>query len=146
MVNPIIQLMIFENWITSSSRLFTIGTSFVKYIKLEYTECICRNEVKMKEIREQIESIIHEIEVVSDYLYQQKVTKGYEILNSTLEKIMGIADKLFAMTKENLIDFDMQRLFGTLTSAMQAMEVKDNVLLADILVYEVAGQLQEITN
>ena len=100
----------------------------------------------MRELREQIESIISEIEEVSDYLYQQEATKGYKILNSTLEKIMGIADRLFAMTKENTIDFDMQRLFGALTSAMQAMEVKDSVLLADILVYEVAGQLQEITD
>ena len=99
----------------------------------------------MKELIEQIESIIREIEDVSDYLYQQQVTKGYDILNSTLGKIMDIADKLFAMTKENLIDFDMQRLLGTLTSAMQAMEVKDSVLLADILVYEVTGQLQKIT-
>ena len=100
----------------------------------------------MREIRKQIESIINEIEVVSDYLYQQKITKGYEILNSTLGKIMDIADKLYTMTKENLIDFDMQRLFGTLTSAMQAMEVKDSVLLADILVYEVGGQLKEIND
>lgn len=100
----------------------------------------------MRELRKQIESIINEIEMVSDYLYQQKITKGYEILNSTLGKIMDIADELFTMTKENLIDFDMQRLFGTLTSAMQAMEVKDSVLLADILVYEVAGQLKEIND
>jgi hypothetical protein len=95
-------------------------------------------------LREQIESIIREIEEVSDCLYQQQVTKGYELLNSTLGKIMDISDKLFAMKKENLIDFDIQGLFETLTSAMQAMEVKDSVLLADILVYEVAGQLQDI--
>ena len=100
----------------------------------------------MRELREQIKSIMHEIGEVSDYLYQQQVTKGYELLNGTLGKIMIIADKLFTMTKENLIDFDMQRLFGSLSSAMQAMEVKDSVLLADILVYEVAGQLQEITD
>ncbi|HKL80621.1 MAG TPA: hypothetical protein VJ888_09340 [Mobilitalea sp.] len=96
----------------------------------------------MRELSEQIESIIREIEEVSDYLYQQKMTKGYELLNSTLGNIMNIADELFAMTKENLINFDMQRLFGVLSSAMQAMEIKDSVLLADILVYEVSGQLQ----
>ena len=98
----------------------------------------------MNELRDQIFILLKDIAKVSDYLYQQNISKGYENLNTTLAGIMDISDKLFAMVKEGSLSFDGQRLIGSLTGAMKAMEAKDNVLLADILVYEITGQLQEI--
>lgn len=98
----------------------------------------------MRELKKLIQQVIQEICEISDYLYQQKTAKGYEALNGTLEKIMNIADRLFSISGNNPDFFDGPTLVESLSFAMKAMEEKDSVLLADILVYEIAGQLQEI--
>ncbi len=98
----------------------------------------------MDELKNNILLVLTEIEQISDHLYQQKFNKGYDGLNSTLGKIMDITDRLFALSDAGLLLFDGQRLIDNLTGAMNAMEEKDSVLLADILIYEIAGQLKEL--
>lgn len=98
----------------------------------------------MEELKEIILRTLEDIGKVSDLLYQQKSSKAYENLNNTLVKLMNLTETLFALSKEGRINLDRQRWNDNLTLAMQAMEEKDNVLLADILVFEIAGQLQEI--
>lgn len=95
-------------------------------------------------LTEQIRLVIREIVEVSDCLYQEKLNKGYEKLNITLNNIMKLADSLFHLSKENKLNFEEDRFVGNLTSAMKAMEEKDSVLLADILFYEIGGQLLEV--
>ena len=95
-------------------------------------------------LKEQIRQVISEIVEVTDDLYQEKLNQGYNKLNSTLGKIMELADKLFTLSRENKLVFEEQRFLGNLTSAMKAMEEKDSVLLSDILVYEIGGQLLEL--
>ncbi len=95
-------------------------------------------------LTEQIRLVIREIVEVADCLYQEKLNMGYEKLNITLNNIMKVADSLFALSKENKLSFEEKRLIENLTNAMKAMEEKDSVLLADILVYEIGGQLLEV--
>ncbi len=95
-------------------------------------------------LKEQIRQVISEIVEVTDDLYQERLNQGYNKLNSTLGKIMELADKLFTLSRENKLVFEEQRFLGNLTSAMKAMEEKDSVLLSDILVYEIGGQLLEL--
>ncbi len=110
-----------------------------------YTNIIMQQEWRvMGGLQDKIIRTLDDIGRVSDYLYQQKLNKGYESLNNTLENIMELTDTLFTMSKEGKIDFDTQRLIENLTAAVNAMEDKDGVLLADILVFDIAGQLQEI--
>lgn len=96
----------------------------------------------MDELKNNIRLVLTEIDKVSDYLYQQKVNKAYESLNGLLGNIMDLTDRLFSLSKAGMLQFDSQNLLGSLTGAMEAMEEKDSVLLADILVYEIAGQLR----
>jgi hypothetical protein len=98
----------------------------------------------MKEINNHINQTIEEINEVSSYLYQQKLNQGYTKLNITLGNIMSVLDEIFSYTKDNNISFDENRLNTNLMLAMGALEEKDSVLLADILVYEIAEQLKEI--
>jgi hypothetical protein len=91
-----------------------------------------------------IRLVIREIVDVTDELYQEKLNQGYNKLNNTLSNIINLADELFALSKENKIEFNEQRFLGNLTNAMKAMEEKDTVLLADILVYDISRQLLEI--
>lgn len=93
---------------------------------------------------EQIENVIGDLEIISDFLYQQKPDKGYERLNITLGQIVNIVDQLYILVQEQHLEYDTQNLLNSLTAAMEAMEAKDEVLLADILVYEIGGELLEL--
>ena len=98
----------------------------------------------MEELKVIIQQTMEDIGRVSDFFYQQKSSMAYENLESILVKLMNLTETLFALSNEGRINIDGQRWSDNLTIAMQAMEEKDNVLLADILVFEIAGQLQEI--
>ncbi len=95
-------------------------------------------------LKEKIRLIIREIVEATDDLYQEKLNQGYQKLNNTLGNIMNLAEELFALAQQNQIVFDEQRYLSDLNNAMQAMEDKDSVLLSDILVYDLAGQLLEL--
>lgn len=98
----------------------------------------------MEELKDIIIRALADIGRISDYLYQQKLGKAYENLNSTLGMLMNLTDTLFALSNEGMINLDRQRWTNNLTLSMQAMEDKDGVLLADILVFEIGEQLQEL--
>lgn len=95
-------------------------------------------------MKEQISLIIREIVEVTDDLYQEKLNQGYSKLNSTLGKLMDIADKLHTLARKNKLEFDEHGFLENLTRAMKAMEDKDSVLLSDILTYDIGGQLLEM--
>lgn len=95
-------------------------------------------------LNERIRVLIRDIIDATDDLYQEKLKQGYQKLNATLSGIMQMADELFLLSRQKQLVFDQQRYLSSLTNAMEAMEAKDSVLLSDILVYEIAGQLLEI--
>ncbi len=97
----------------------------------------------MNNIQYQISQVINEINDVTELLYQQKTKEGYLLLNGTLGKIMNIIDSIYQLRSEQNILFDDNRLINNLKTAMEAMENKDNIMLADILNYEIVEQLKE---
>jgi hypothetical protein len=97
----------------------------------------------MKELDKGILQLIEKMQNVADLLYQQKLKKGYQLFNDVLGELMTAADGLFAANAAGSIRLDPQRFISNLQDAMNAMESGDSVLLADILVYEISGQLQE---
>jgi replicative DNA helicase len=98
----------------------------------------------MKEMIMEIDQLLQEITEVTDYLYQQKLKEGYVRLDNTIQKTMKIIEKLFAYKSTAIIDFDENKLINTLTLAMNALEEKDSVLLADLLSLDMAEQLNSI--
>jgi DNA repair ATPase RecN len=98
----------------------------------------------MNEIKSQIEQVIQGLNEVTNNLYQQKIHAGYENLNSTLINLTDLMNVLYPYVKENNIELNELKLNNNLLSAIQAMEQKDNTLLADILTYEIIEQLNDI--
>ena len=98
----------------------------------------------MKKVSDQIKSIIEQLDIIADHLYQQKSSKGFELFNSSLLDITKLIEVIYSLTKDNKVSFDINRLTNNLNFALQALEDKDSVLLADILTFEISGQLQEM--
>ena len=100
----------------------------------------------MDTLQMDIRNIILEIEETTTYLYQQKLSLGYEKLNSLWNKLLVFVENISNKKQLYNIRMDEQRLTDNLTFSMEAMEDKDYVLLADILVYEIAEQLNSMEN
>ncbi|QHQ60676.1 hypothetical protein Ana3638_07740 [Anaerocolumna sedimenticola] len=100
----------------------------------------------MNNIKNQINEILKEMNEITELLYQQKSKEGYVLLNGTLGKIMILMDTISKIKTEKEHLFDIERLNNNLKAALDAMEIKDNVMLADILNYEIAEQLKESIN
>ncbi|MDD3172605.1 MAG: hypothetical protein PHF63_02855 [Herbinix sp.] len=94
-----------------------------------------------------MEDAINQLDTVTDYLYKQKIKMAYTKLNGVVVVLAGLIDQLYEMNRNSqLKDFDINEIAGKLTEALNAMEAGDNVLLADILKYEIADQLRLIQN
>lgn len=99
----------------------------------------------MNSIKGSIESLIMGIKEVSDLIYQQNSKQGYQKFEVILDKISNVSEQLFSLfSKGELNDFDVEKYVSVLTEAMNAMETRDDVLLADILNYDLSDQLEEI--
>lgn len=98
-------------------------------------------------MKELLLKTIEEIERVTDYFYKQHNQTGYSELDQVITDISLTIDKIFKYRSEKqTINFDEQKLIDTLTEAMNAMEGKDTILLADILQYDLLEQFQDIIN
>lgn len=98
----------------------------------------------MKEIKGELNQVIEEINEISVYIYQQDLRNGLMKLDGTLGNIMKVLNSVLIYAAENNIQIDQKSIISNLTAAMQALEEKDYVLLADILLYEIAEQFHEI--
>jgi hypothetical protein len=96
----------------------------------------------MKEFDMGIQKLIERMQKVADLLYQQKLRKGFKLFNDVLGELMAVKEGLFTANAAGSCVLDPQRFLTNLQEAMKAMENGDCVLLADILVFEISGQLQ----
>lgn len=81
-----------------------------------------------------MESILLDIEDISQLLYQEDVKEGYAKLSNMIPKVMELA--------VDLDDSQQEELISALAPAVSAMENKDSTLLADILQYELGEKLK----
>lgn len=100
----------------------------------------------MEKMKNNLYNIIMELGKISENLYQQRIQEGYDLLNIGLGHIMDLLESVFNIKKNQDIAFDENKMLNNLKLAMDAMEKKDNVLLADILIYDISEQLQELAN
>lgn len=96
-------------------------------------------------MKEKIRAIITEIQEISDRMYQQKQAEAFQQFGIVLNELTMITEQLFVLKSQgSLVTFDEQKYLHILTEAMKSLEARDDVLLADILTYDLIEQLEEI--
>lgn len=94
-----------------------------------------------------LEEAIKLIDEISELFYQQKLEQGYNKFEDAVTMLTQLMNGLFTINLENS-EFDTERdkIVQILTSAMQALEAKDTILLSDILQYELKELFVRIIN
>lgn len=88
---------------------------------------------------------ITEIEEVVELFYQQKLQEALDKFQVVISGIMAAIDALFTFrTEHEGFAFDEVRITNTLKDAMNALEDRDMVLLADILQYDYLEYMNEL--
>jgi hypothetical protein len=99
------------------------------------------------EIKENIEQLMVNIEIISDMFYKQMNAEAFDKFNLILNEIELVMNELNMLQSQNIsLDFDDKKINATLIEAMNAMENKDNILLADILKYNLIENFKDIAN
>lgn len=97
------------------------------------------------EKKEYIEEIKLRVKETAELFYQQKSAQGFAVLPEILTLFSNAASILYEWQNANEIKgFDLNQYLDKLTQAMNALENKDEVLLADILNYEITDVLETI--
>ena len=79
-------------------------------------------------------------ESIAGGLYQQDQQNGLERINGLVAELLELAKEL---ERENSSDLNIQTMNRILVEAMKALEVRDYVLLADILFYDLKELLTD---
>ncbi len=99
----------------------------------------------MGNMRVRIEEAISSIEQTTDKFYQNKTEDGYNQLGETISILTETINEIYEYKMQgNEIGIDENALVEVLTEAMNAMENKDMLLLADILQYELKGLFEKV--
>lgn len=98
----------------------------------------------MDQVRNIIKTTIEKIEELTNYFYKQKNKEGFAQLDQLILILMNTLDQLFFYQSENnKIYIDDTKVNNRLSEAMIAIQMKDTILLADILKYDIISLLQE---
>lgn len=92
-----------------------------------------------------IENLLISIEQVSDLFYKQMNTEAYVKFAQVLNDIETVINEIKMLKREDsTINFDDIKVNNTLIEAMNALENQDNILLADILNYDLKQHFESI--
>lgn len=96
--------------------------------------------------KEFVKNALKEVKENIDLFYQQKTGEALQQFDSVLDKVMTIVDTLFQY-KEMRQDFllEEERVKTALAEALNALEEKDLILLADIIQYDFVEYVEELT-
>ncbi len=101
----------------------------------------------MAELKKNLQQMNKDIEEITDHFYRKQDKEGYDKLNQNIPKIMGVIEEIMVFASKNKnIQIDENAILNALNKAMNAMEQKDTVLIADILKYELSEQFNNIIN
>lgn len=96
-------------------------------------------------IKEDIEQLLIKFAEVSDLFYKQKNSEAYNTLFSVLNDIEQVINNLKNLKNDNKNqNFDESKINSTLFNAKTAMENNDNILLADIINYELREHFENV--
>lgn len=101
---------------------------------------------EMGNLKEAITMLADGIARTTELFYTQKEAEGYMSFGELLAPLSGIMDQLFLLqSTTGKPEFEQQELLRIFSEAMQAMEARDAILLADILQYDFLDKLEEIS-
>lgn len=81
--------------------------------------------------------LMKQIQANADMFYQQNNREAFELFGKLINDISTISVQIFELKNADLaIEFDEKRYLSILTDAMNALEARDEVLLADIINYD----------
>lgn len=98
----------------------------------------------MLEIKKEIQEVNKKIDEIVELFYQQKNEEAYGKLNIALADFIYIIEMIQKQGNEKAQE-NAGDLNDALKQALEAMEQKDNILLADILKYEVMEKLEDLS-
>lgn len=99
----------------------------------------------MKELQESLEIAIKRIDDNTNLFYQNKMDVAYKELDETLRIIETTIDNILKYNGNIGIKEDIEsKIVEILYEAMKALEVRDELLLSDILQYELKEILTKI--
>lgn len=79
--------------------------------------------------------LMEEIQSITDYLYQNRLSEGTKALPSLIQQLASFA--------HNLEQEDVPIYTNILKNIMEAMEIKDYILLSDLLIYEITPLIDQ---
>lgn len=95
--------------------------------------------------KKDIRSLTERIQVIADTFYQRNQVEAFQKFATSISELSELANLLFQRRQEDRsFQFDEQQFLRILTEAMNALEVRDDVLLADILNYDLNEILKDI--
>jgi|InofroStandDraft_1065614.scaffolds.fasta_scaffold25860_1 hypothetical protein len=99
----------------------------------------------MSQQKDIVKKSVKDIEEVVELFYQQKLQEALDQFQIVIGNIMTAIDTIFTFKAEHEeFEFDEIKITSTLKDAMQALEDRDMVLLADILQYDYLEYMNEL--
>lgn len=85
--------------------------------------------------------IVSQLEIVIEKLHYQKRNEAYNVLNMTIDKLFLLFEEI--SNKETAV-VKITDINKYLVQCLEAMEKQDDILMADILEYEIIPRLLEL--
>ena len=97
--------------------------------------------------KKMVSEVLDELRGNVELFYQQKTGEALRQFEGMLGKMLTVIDGFFACKQEQE-DFplDEEKLQSTLTEAMQALEERDMILLADIIQYDFIEYAEQLAD
>ncbi len=100
---------------------------------------------EIMDLKQAVQKLSEAIGKTTELFYTQREAEGYRAFGELLEPMAGLLDSLFSVkASQGKPEFDEKELVRLLTEAVNAMEAKDSVLLADILQYDFLDRMEQI--
>ena len=95
--------------------------------------------------KEALRILKKQIQANADMFYQQNNKEAFELFGKLLNEISTLSVQIFELKNSNpAVEFDENKYLSILTDAMNALESRDEVLLADIINYDLLEILETV--
>lgn len=91
-----------------------------------------------------IKTVQEQLQIIADSFYQQKMKKAYHMFSEIIDPLIQLISQIYEWNAKGDIEVAPDELMQSFQKALQALEEKDEVLLADLLQYELLPMLAEI--
>ena len=99
----------------------------------------------MSKEKKQVIKMTDDLQEVLDLFYQQNDHEAFAKFEGILEEIAKTIDNLAEYKKKHLeFEMDEKKIYNIFDEAMQALQVKDNVLMSDIFQYDFIEYINEL--